>query len=151
KLTAAESRARADWGADLGAMKGLSHGEGALLRAEFPASLRDAANLRYAISADEGVYINSHFIGVSRAPTLSAGGAAVTLAVYNKDAGNLALRPGTRLRVIASAAQAEQQVIVPGSAVIADSGALWCYVQRGDDRLERVAVDGDHRVAAGYP
>jgi hypothetical protein len=160
KLTQAESRARADWGAALidtsdaaarGALKDLSRGQGALLRAEFPAALKNAAGLRYAISNNEGGFIDSHFIGVSRAPTLSAGGAAVTLAVANKDAGDLALRPGTRVRVIASAAQGAQQTIVPESAVIADSGALWCYVQRDQQRLDRVPVDGDHRVAAGYP
>jgi hypothetical protein len=160
KLTAAESRARADWGATLidttdaaarSALKDLARGQGALLRAEFPATLKGAPQLQYAIAAGESGFIPSHFIGVSRAPTLSAGGAAVTLAVSNKDAADLALRPGTRVRVIASAAQRSTQVIVPESAVIADSGALWCYVQRGAERFERVPVDGDHRVAAGYP
>ena len=151
KLTAAESRARADWGDSLDALQGLSRGQGALLRAEFPATLKGAPDLRYAIAAGEAAFVAAHFIGVSRAPTQSTGGAAVTLAVTRKDAGDLALRPGTRLRVIASAARGAQQVIVPEGAVIADSGALWCYVQRGAERLERVAVDGDHRVAAGYP
>jgi hypothetical protein len=160
RLTAAESRARADWGVTLidttdaaarAALADLRRGQGALLRAEFPAALKDVSQLHFAIAAGEGGFVASQFIGVSRAPTLSAGGAAVTLAVSNKEASDAALRPGTRVRVIASAAQAAQQVIVPESAVIADSGALWCYAQRGAERFERVPVDGDHRVAAGYP
>jgi len=160
KLTAAESRARADWGATLidttdaaarSALKDLARGEGALLRAEFSATLKGAPQLLYAVAAGEGGFIHTHFIGVSRAPTLSTGGAAVTLAVSKKEAGDLALRPGTRVRVIASAAQVAPQVIVPEGAVIADAGALWCYVQRGAERYERVTVDGDHPVAAGYP
>jgi hypothetical protein len=151
KLTAAESRARADWGDALDALQGLSRGQGALLRAEFPATLKGAGELRYAVASGEAAFVNARFVGVSRAPTQSAGGAAVTLAVSYKEAGDLALRPGTRVRVIASAAQSTQQVIVPENAVIADSGALWCYVQRAGERFERVPVDGDHRVAAGYP
>jgi len=151
RLTAAQSRARADWGDSLDTLQDLSRGQGALLRAEFPATLKGGADLHYAIAAGEAAFVNATFIGVSRAPTQSTGGAAVTLAVSRKEAGDLALRPGTRLRVIASAAQSAQQVIVPEGAVIADSGAFWCYVQRGAERLERVAVDGDHRVAAGYP
>lgn len=151
KQMAAESRARADWGDSLDALQALSRGQGALLRAEFPAMLKGAPDLHYSIAAGEATFVDARFVGVSRAATQSAGGAAVTLAVARKEASNLGLRPGSRLRVIASAAQGVQQVIVPESAVIADSGALWCYVQRGAERLERVVVDGDHRVAAGYP
>ena len=66
--------------------------------------------------------------------------------------GDLALRPGTRVRVIASAAQAAPQVIVPESAVIADGGALWCYVRAAERNATSASpLDGDHRVAAGYP
>jgi hypothetical protein len=162
RLTAAESRARADWGGTLvdtadaparAALNDLRRGEGALLRAEFATSLEAAAQLHFAIgsSTAAGNFTPAHFIGLSRAPTLSAGGAAVTLALSNKDAGPLALRPGSRVRVIASVANGAQQAIVPESAVIADAGALWCYVERPEQRLERMPLDSERRVAAGYP
>ena len=162
RLTAAESRARADWGGTLvdttdaparAALKDLLRGEGALLRAEFATSLEDAAQLHFAIGSSTagGNFTPAHFIGLSHAPTLSAGGAAVTLALSNKDAAPLALRPGSRVRVIASVANGAQQAIVPESAVIADGGALWCYVERPEQRLERMPLDSERRVAAGYP
>lgn len=162
RLTAAESRARADWGATLvdttdaaarSALADLARGQGALLRAEFAATLKGAAGLRFSVAggATEGEYIPAHFIGLSRAPTLSTSGVAVTLAVFASDARDIALRPGTRVTVLAADAAAAQRAVVPASAAIADAGALWCYVERGPERFDRITLDAENRVSEGYP
>jgi hypothetical protein len=161
RLTAAESRARADWGAALigahgaapgGALEELRRGQGALLRAEFATPVQAPAQLHYSIlaTANNGA-VAAQFLGMSRAPTQSTSGIAITLAVAAADAEKLALRPGTRLSVIATAPNATTVAVVPASAAIADAGSLWCYVQRGNGRFDRVALDAEQRLADGYP
>jgi hypothetical protein len=158
RLTAAQSRARADWGSIIdpaddaarAAMKDLQHGDGALLRAEFSADLKNAAQLRYSATTT-GEPVAAHFIGYSKAPTASTSGAAVTLAVPARESRDLALRPGARLSVIAAGTQGASQALIPASAAIADGGALWCYIERTPGRFDRIALDSEHRVAQGYP
>jgi len=162
RLTAAESRARADWGGqlvdahDAGAIalrERLASRRAALLRAEFPGALpADPATLHYSIE-NPGANppgFDAQFVGVSQAPTLSTNGAAVTLAAQATSAGALP-RPGARLPVTASAADGPTRPLVPESAAIADGGQLWCYVVRAADRFERVPLLADERVGAAYP
>jgi hypothetical protein len=163
RLTAAESRARVDWGRALvdareprlrPVREMLKSGRGTLLRAEFPGSLAgDPAALEYSLdgaNGSAGHAIAAQFIDLSKAPTQSASGVAVILAVTDAGAGNFALRPGLRLSVTVSARAGPVQTLVPAAAVIADSGQLWCYVARAQGRFDRIAVDGSQRVGQGY-
>jgi len=163
RLTAAQSRARVDWGRVLIDARDprlrpvrdmLTRGQGALLRAEFSGSVAgDPATLEYFLESitDAGSsMIPAQFVDLSKAPTQSVSGLAVTLAVPDSGTDNLALRPGLRLSVRASANGGALQTLVPAAAVIADSGQLWCYVARARGRFDRVAIDGDQRVGQGY-
>jgi hypothetical protein len=161
RLTAAQSRARADWGGALidstaadarAALQDVQSGNGALLRAEFTAELSNAPQLRYSTSPTRsGAFVPAHFLAFSKAPTLSASGVAVMLALSAHDASNLALRPGARLTVIAASTQGASQPLVPAAAAIADGGALWCYVEAAPGRFDRIALDAEHRLPQGYP
>ena len=161
-LTTAESRARVDWGGALidareprlrGIRDQLAHGAAALLRAEFSGSISGApASFEYSLPGDDSrATIAAQYVDLSKAPTQSASGLAVTLAVPLSTAGNLGLRPGLRLSVIAAAPDGQTRPLVPAAAVIADSGQLWCYVARPDGRFDRIALAADERVGAGYP
>jgi len=163
RLTAAESRARVDWGRALVDTRDarlrpvremLTRGQGALLRAEFPGALAgDPVALEYSLDSADGSgnrAIAAQFVDLSKAPTQSASGVAVILAVTDAGAGNFALRPGSRLSVTVSASGGPVQTLVPAAAVIADSGQLWCYVARAQGRFDRIAVDSSQRVGQGY-
>ena len=158
RLTTAEARARVEWGAALigggGSRRALfTSGSAALLRAEFAGAISAApAALAYTLAGDDThASIAARFIDLSNAPTQSASGLAVTLLVPLSDAGNLLLRPGLRLTVLASTKDGPTQPLVPAGAVLADSGQLWCYVARAAGRFDRIAIAADARVGGGYP
>jgi hypothetical protein len=160
RLTSSEAKGRAEWGADLiddAGMRSvraeLARGRAALLRAEFPGSLpADTARLTYAVEfAGSATSVSARFINVSHAAAVSANGAAVTLIASIDAARGFVPRPGTRLPVTASDAGGPARVLVPESAAIADSGQLWCYVERADGRFDRVALAVDERIGSSYP
>jgi hypothetical protein len=162
-LSAAEAKARADWGAELVDADAatlhtlrmrLLQRRAALMRAEFPGALpADPAGLEYAIDipVPQAPSVIAKFVGVSRAPATAAYGAAVTLAAATDAPLGWQPRPGARLPVTASTHDGPQRALVPESAAIADAGQLWCYVQRPEGRFDRVPLIESQRIGAQYP
>ncbi len=159
RVTTATARARLDWSSSLvdGTQSGkrlanIAAGREVLLRAEFPGTLPGpAAGLQYVLLRREGEPpLNAvAFIDRSYAPTASLAGTSVLLAIRVDP--EQAPRPGERGLVVASAATTQMQPIVPLAAAIADGGRLWCYVRRGTDRFERIALRVDAPTPDGYP
>ena len=161
-LAAAAARARLEWGtrlvdgADAAAAMlrdGILRGQITLARAEFPERLpADAARMQYQLldsrAADPGTVT---FVEPSHAPVQSIQGTGVLIAISSTSATPSLLRPGERQSVIAATASGSTRPVVPAQAAVADGGQLWCYVARGDAAFERVLLDADGQVDAGFP
>jgi hypothetical protein len=112
-----------------------------------------AEQLEYALlvsSSGESAVHPLVYLARSHAPALAAGGASVLLRVKDV-AEDLALRPGSRVPVIATRATGPTRPLVPAAAAFADGGQFWCYVARAGGRFERVPLESTERVAGGYP
>jgi hypothetical protein len=163
RQASAEARARSDWGAAFVAPQGagakwldeITSGRALLLRAEFSGSLPgDVEQLQYSLlSADpnDTTSLRVEFVGRSRAPTQTSSGPSVILRTAVSAGKDLALRPGERLPVVASARSDSTRALVPAAAAFADGGQFWCYIARGEGRFDRVPLASIERIAEGYP
>jgi len=161
-VTAAVAHARFEWGSrvidatDAAAVSlraAILQGEVTLARAEFPERLPvDAARMQYQLpdSHDDGPETVT-YVEQSRAAVQSIQGTGVLIAIASVPARPSLLRPGERRAVIAVTEAGSTRAVVPAAAAVADGGRLWCYVARGDTAFERISLDAEGQVDAGFP
>ena len=158
KLAGAESRARLDWGAKLAHANDaatarlradVESGVVTLFRAEFPGALGAAGSLKYELLSSHHGPVTLEFLDRSGAIAQFAAGESVLLGFRASSAPDAAFRPGERVSVVAGASGTVQP-LVPAEAAIAYQGRMWCYVAKGPDRFDRVAIDADESSTQGY-
>jgi hypothetical protein len=149
RLAGAESRARVDWGArlahpdDAASAKfrsDVASGAVTLFRAEFSDALDSASSLHYELLSSHHDPVTLEFFDRSRATAQFAAGDSVLLGLRASRAPDATFRPGERVSIVATADGAARPQ-VPAEAAIAYQGRMWCYVARGADRFDRVAID----------
>jgi len=158
KLAGAESRARLDWGAKLAHANDaatarlradVESGAVTLFRAEFPDALGAAGSLKYELLSSHHGPVTLEFLDRSGAIAQFAAGESVLLGFRASSAPDAAFRPGERVSVVAGAG-GTMRALVPSAAAIAYQGRMWCYVAKGTDRFDRVAIDADESSTQGY-
>jgi len=161
-VAALVAHAGLDWGArivggtDTAAASlrdGIVQGRVTPARAEFSDPLpADAEHMQYELlDAGGSNAVPVTFVERSHAPVQSTQGTGVLIAIESTAASAITLRPGERRPVIAETATGTTRAIVPAAAAVADGGRLWCYVARGDAAFERVPLDADGQIDAGFP
>ena len=149
KLAGAESRARLDWGAklthpndagDLRLRADVASGAVTLFRAEFSDALGNASSLRYELLSSHHDPVALEFFDRSRAIAQFAAGDSVLLVLHAAGVPDSAFRPGERVSIVATGSGLAR-ALVPPEAAIAYQGRMWCYVARGPDRFDRIAID----------
>jgi len=132
---------------------GIARGSITLARAEFSDPLpAGAERMQYELLGVGGSNaMPVTFVESSHAPVQSTQGSGVLIAIESGTVSAATLRPGERRPVIAATTSGSTRPIVPAEAAVADGGRLWCYVARGDAVFERVSLDADGQIDAGFP